>query len=135
MYWNSRIPYMWLYITGSNSFNFNGIFFKLRIALMSPGMTKHVCNLRWRSTLSKLEKKNLSMFSVWWNVKEQMFVFQNWSHQRRRSSRRREGCRYGGSGEQETTTKQKVRRGKWRGIWEFLHRVQAKVGLLLIDLE
>ena len=31
-------------------------FWKLRIAPMSPGRTKHVCNLRWRSILSTLEK-------------------------------------------------------------------------------
>ena len=42
--------------TGLNSFNFNGIFWKLRITLMTLGRTKHVCNLRWTSLLSKLEK-------------------------------------------------------------------------------
>ena len=31
-------------------------FLKLRIALMSPRKTKHVCNLRRRSIISKLEK-------------------------------------------------------------------------------
>ena len=31
-------------------------FWKLRIVLMSPGRTKHVYNLRWRSIISRLEK-------------------------------------------------------------------------------
>ena len=30
--------------------------YSFRIALKSPGRTKHVCNLRWTSILSKLEK-------------------------------------------------------------------------------
>ena len=36
---------------------FNKIIMALKcLALMRPGMTKHVCNLRWRSIISKLEK-------------------------------------------------------------------------------
>ena len=47
----NNILYTWLYITASNSFNFNWNFSKLQIALKSPERTKHVCNLRWTSIL------------------------------------------------------------------------------------
>ena len=47
---------------------------KLRIALMSPGRTKHICNLRWISILSKLEKSLKSLIyqklqKFWFDLK------------------------------------------------------------------
>ena len=65
MHWNCRILYTWLYITDSNSFNFNGIFLEtseVRTALMNPGRTKHVHNLRWRSIISKPEKSLINIY-------------------------------------------------------------------------
>ena len=37
----------------------------IMISLMSPGRTEHVCNLLWRSIISKLEKSPINIFYIY----------------------------------------------------------------------
>ena len=60
---NCCILYTWLYITDSNSFNFNGIL-ETSDCTDESWKGQIVCNLRWRNIISKLEKSlnNMHMY-------------------------------------------------------------------------
>ena len=55
--------------------SFSRLVFLFFFALMSPGRTKHVCNLRWTSILSKLEKSLKTTGFAGWGWRPSIFYF------------------------------------------------------------